>query len=519
MFIDLIRNKLAKFFVGQSDAAKSTEQRPGGEWGSPFRAGWGELYADLQTPGSRLDRYEKYRFLDQNLAEASAVLNVYADNVVSGTIGGEETYYIYIDDETPQLERLEEIITTAERRMGIKDRIWELSRNLLRDGDEFLEPIVVEEDGEYVIDRLKELPAKEMFADITEHGNFRDSKFPYYQRAEATGKPVPFDWWRCVHFKIGSKPYGYEGSIFGNAALRIGRQLLWIDDALVMARLSRAWKRYAYLIDTGNLPPDEAFAFVEKFMQRLKTKQVMSDRTTGRTGLVDAPLLPDEDIGLPTGDGAKSNVVELGGDANIANIADIIYFQNKFLMATTTPKAYVSLEEGTRNRSTMGYIDVQFARQVRRRQQATKPGLMQIYKLIFTLAGVDPASFKWAIEFPELATGDELIKFELLKMKADVAKVLAVDVGAVNTDYILRELLDFDEEMVRKYGANLQAGTGADNIPLPVETAMLVRRDPQVRAILSDLKDMISWKVGREQVMRDKVAVGVKPTKSFGKEE
>lgn len=530
-FLDTVRKKLAQYFLStEVPAEKSTEtrlQEPGLGFAGFFQS-WKQLYSDLIGEGNtRAEKYDQYAYLDKNLAEACACLNVYSDNVVSGTVGGEENYYVTVDEKESNIEELEGIAADAEKVTNIKDRIWDISRSLIRDGDDFEEVVLGQLDGQLQILKLKTLPVKEVEANVDERGAWKDPKVPYRQKPAGSTAYIPLDWWRVIHFKVGNDIYGIDKSIFANASLRIGRQLIWVDEALVLARMSRAWLRFAFMIDTGKLSADDALVYVKKFMDRLKEKRVVADKTTGRTSLIDAPMLPDEDIGIPVGEGSKADVKPLSGDTNLSNIGDVQYLQNKFLMACTMPKAYVSLEEGVNARATIGQLDVQFARQVRRRQQSLKPGLRQFYRVVFILAGKDPDSFDWDIEFPELATSDEMAKWEMLQVKAQIAKTLAVDVGVVNNEYVMRELLDFDDEEVQKYGQHLTATAPApstgivpgkpgtpgqtppENIQLPPQTASMIRRDPEVRAILDDLKDIVATKIAREQRMANRVKIGV----------
>lgn len=538
-FIGTVTKRLAGFFqtlVPEPD--KTTEAPPR----NPLMPGsmsyfqtWADMYADMLGTGqTRLEKYSQYDYLDKNLAEASASLNVYSDNIVSGTIGGEESYSVMIEEDTDGIDELEEIVDQAEKQTRIKDQIWEIARNLTKNGDEYCEVIVQEKEGELEIQKLKELPVRTVEANVDERGVWKDPAKPYIQKSETGAQPIPLDWWRIIHFKVGSQVYGCDYSLFANASLRIGRQLIWIDECLVLARLSRAWQRFAFFIDTGKLGPDDALDFVNRFMNKLRAKRVVSDKSVGTTSIIDAPLLPDEDIGIPVGESSKADMKPMGGDPNIGRIEDVLYLQNKFLMAVTMPKAYVSLEEGVNARATINQLDVQFARQVRRRQNACVPGLRKFYELVFILAGKDPNAFDWEIVFPEMATSDEEIKWNMMMLKAQVAKILAVDVGVVNNDYILSELLEFDADEIEKYGQKLppeaQPGAvpgvpgenpptdqpGAKNAPqkgappiqLPPQTASMIRRDPEVRRIIDDLKDLVAYKINREKAMESRVEIG-----------
>jgi hypothetical protein len=503
---------MTKFIGGEQSGDKlSTEVRPedySTGFSSVFKA-WRDSVKDiLTTDATRSDKYDQYLYLDRNLAEATASLNIYADNVVSGTVDGDDSYYVYVDEENQDIAELEKIIEDVEAKTKIKDQIWDISRDLIRDGDVFREVVIEKEDGQLSISKLKSLPTKEIKANVDDRGAFKDEKIPYFQVTDDSKDPIQFDWWRIIHFKIGSDVYGVDRSLFANSSLRIGRQLIWVNECLVLARLSRAWQRNAYMIDVGKLSGQDAFDHVRKFMNNMKTKKVIANSTTGRTSIIDNPPLPDEDIGIPVGENSKADVKTISGDTNIGNIDDVKYLQNGFLIATTTPKAYISLEEGVNGKATLGQIDVQFARQVRRRQQSLIPGLRAFYWLAFKLAGKDPDAFKWSIVFPELATTDEMLKWEMVRIKAEIARVLVVDVGVVNNEWVLRELLGFDDEEVGKYQA-IAPVDSQDTVQLPPELASMVRRDPEIRAMLYDFRDVVKGRARREEELRNKRPLGI----------
>lgn len=503
---------------------KTTEPIP--KAGRDSIASWSDLSSWYQSAmGSTSDRKAKYRlykFLDENLGEASTALNIYADNIVSGTVGGEETYYVYIEEGSPDKEGLEKLVEDFEKRTGIKDQIWDVSRDLTRDGDLFQEPIIEDRNGQLEVAKFKDLPTDEMFYDCDERGVLKNPDFPYYQTPSlsvSTGMQngrIPFEWWRVIHYKIGRRDYGVDRSIFANASKRIGRQLIMVDDALVLARLSRAVMRYIFKVDVQGIPPADRFEYVQKFMNQIKRKEVV-DASSGKINIIDAPWGPDDDIGIPTEAGIDQGVSALGGDTNITNIADVTYLRDKFYGIVTIPKAYAALEEGTRSKATLDQIDIQFGRQVRRKQNALIPGLKRAYELEFYLHGINPDSFKWTIEFPELATSDEELKWSLLQTKSAVAQAFVLNLGVLNNNWILQEVLGFDDDEIKRYGilqqqpppeAALPGAEGSEYIPTEIKKRIL--RDPLFRTNLEDLRDIVETKLARERRLEGKVPIGTK---------
>jgi len=498
---------------------KTTEVRPdqrgAGAQLFSFLKNW--YYEELKDARDRISKYDKFEFLDKNLAEATTGLNVYADNIVSGARGGEENYKLAIDEALPNRKEIEEKIQIMERRTKIKDQVWEIARNLTRDGDFWGEIVYFQdEDKNTGILKLKKLPIRQIYADIDEYGSFKDSDKPYVQKSEIYSQSagIAFDDWRIIHFKIGSDIYGVDNSIFANASQRIGRQLLWTDDSMVLARLSRAWMRYAFFVDTSGVMPSEKFEYVSRWKNQMKQAEVIN-RTTGRIDYENPPPMPDEDIFIPVEKDSRQDVKQLVGDMNIGNITDVEYFQAKFFMAINLPKVYGGVEEGVRAKATIGQIDVQFARQVRRRQNAIKPGLREFYEKFFILNGIDPESFKWSIVFPPLATLDEMLKWQMEKIKAEIAEILVVKIGAVNIDYVLEVILEMNQEQIKRFGTITPGTKSEKDIELTPEMEIKIKKDPYLRQMLNDLRDLVSWKMSHEEDLVGKAEVGINREKNL----
>jgi len=510
-FVALVRDTMFKpKSGGQSIGKKTTQFIPRGDGVSAYYA-LTKWYQNAVNPNfSRLDQYKVFDFLDRNLAEGSTALNIYADNIVSGAIGGAETYKVLIEEGTPDAERKEALIKDAEDRTGIKKHVWEIARDLTKFGDDFEEVVVIQTPaGDYLIDKLKKLPEGEIFANVDERGVVKDNDYPYYQKAPDMPDDalIYFDWWRLIHFKIGRGTYGFGKSLFSNASQRIGRQLLWMDDCLVIGRITRAWMRYAFGVDVTNLPPEEVWEYLDKFKSRVTKKEVV-ERSDGRILIGDNPPMVDEDIFYPIREGSNQDVKVLSGDANIGSIDDMKYVQTKFLMAVSVPKAYVGLEADTRSRATLTQIDVQFSRQVRRRQYELVPGLERFYEIVFTLAGIDPNSFAWSIQFPELNTTDELLQWEMMKLKAEVAKTYVIDIGCLNNEWIYDKLLGFTQEEKDLYAEIFEVDDEDEGQFLfTPEQSRQIRQDPAVRTILHNIKDLVAYKQARAADAKDKKEV------------
>lgn len=506
-----IGNKIAKSltkYLGLNIAAvKSTELRGDtGARGNYARMSQ-NMYETAKILKSREAKYNEYEYLDENLAEASSALNLYADNVVSGSIGYEENYKVVIGENTDDIEEKQRIIEDNEKQSNIKDAIWEIARNLTGYGDNFREIVVAQDPntGGYFIQKIKQLPVREIIANVDERGVFLDPSKMYSQKKSIydTKSIADFEWWRLIHFKIGQGVYGVDRSIFAGAARRIGRQLLWVDEGLVIARMTRAWQRFGYNIDVEGMNANEVWDYLETFMSQIDQQELV-ETSTGKVSVASKPVMPDKDIAIPVTKDSKQGITVLSGDPNVGRIEDMKYLQNKFLMAVSVPKAYMAIEEGVRAKATIQQIDVQFARQVRRRQAALIPGLRQFYNIAFLINGIDPNSFKWSVVFPELATTDEIIKWQIEKIKAEIAKIYMVDIAAMNNKWLYTELLQFTKEEIDKYSITFGSQgyqEGESGISISPELTIAMRKNPQLFQMLNDLKDVMSYQISRDQTM------------------
>jgi len=514
-FKDVIRNRM-KSFLQEPD--KTTERMPG-----DMRRSGGALqhitkpyFESLKHAVRRPVRYYEYAFLDKNLAEATATLNIYSDNIVSGAIAGEASYQVRVNENTPHIEKIQKVVEEMEKRTSIKDGIWDIARDTISLGDDWEELVLGEKDKKVGIWKIKPLPPSEMFADVDERGVWNNPQVPYIQKETAFSKEkIDFEWWRCVHFKVGRGIYGVDRSIFSNASRRIGRQLMWIDDSVVLARLSRAYQRFAFMVDTTGLSLDEKFEMADKFLERIRRTDI-ADRTSGRISPIDTSWLTDEDIVMPVEKDSPQDVKVLSGDINLGKIDDILYLQTKFFMALNMPKQYASKEEGVRAKATITQLDVQFARQVRRKQGSLKPGLRHAYSVEFWLKDIDPSAFKWDIVFPPLSTMDEMLKWEMEKVKAEIAEIYTTKIGALNSRWVFVELLGFTKEQIKNYSLVPPNEIGSDPINISPETRAMIRNSPYLRYALDSIKDLAAWKIKTQKDLEGTKPVGVDREESLG---
>lgn len=218
-----------------------------------------------------------------------------------------------------------------------------------------------------------------------------------------------------VHFTLSSSmgengPFG-ESVLF--PAIKAFRHLSLLEDSVIIYRIVRAPERRVFFVDVGNMPPQRVKAYLEAIKNELKQKRIPNE--SGGTDKIDSvynPMSMVEDYFFAqTADGRGSRVETLSGGENLGEIADLNYFQNKFLQGLRIPSSYMraAADGGAQiNEGKVGiaYIEeLRFANYVARLQSKIndtfdnhfkaylKSASINIDKMLFKLKLVDPQNF------------------------------------------------------------------------------------------------------------------------------
>lgn len=119
-------------------------------------------------------------------------------------------------------------------------------------------------------------------------------------------------------------------------AIRPLNQLRMIEDSLVIYRLARAPERRIFYVDVGNMPKQKAEQYLRGLMNSYKNKMVYN-ASTGEMVDNRRHLSMLEDFWLPRRDGKGTEVTNLPGGANLGEMEDVRYFQNKLYKSLNVP--------------------------------------------------------------------------------------------------------------------------------------------------------------------------------------
>ena len=129
-------------------------------------------------------------------------------------------------------------------------------------------------------------------------------------------------------------------------AIKPLNQLRMVEDASVIYRLSRAPERRVFYVDVGNMPTIKAEQYLRDIMVKYRNKLVY-DSTTGEIRDDRKHMSMLEDFWLPRREGSKGTEIStLPGGANLGEMEDVKYFQNKLYKALGVPTSRLESQTG-----------------------------------------------------------------------------------------------------------------------------------------------------------------------------
>lgn len=419
-------------------AAGEPDRQPRGT-ASAYKKELSSLYVhSLASYGQyeRMSRYADYHEMEFT-PEISSALDIYADEVTA--FGDDDRILNIVSKNAEVKEHLETLFFDI---LNIEFNIWSWVRNLVKYGDFVLFVDALEENG---ILNLLPIPINEI---EREEGYDKNDPFAVRFRWLTQGSQV-LENWQIIHFRLlGNDNFLPYGSSIVEPARRIWRQLILIEDAMLVYRIVRSPERRVFYVDVGNINPAEVDQFMEQVRTRLRRNQVI-DPNTGRVDLRYNPLSVDEDYFVPTRGEKSSRIESLAGGQMTGDIDDVQYIQNKLFAALKVPKAHLGYEGELGSKATLAQMDVRFARTIERIQkivvaEMNKIALVHLFMLGYE--GDELTDFELRLASP--STIAEQQKLELWRMRFEIAG--AASEGILDRDSIYRKIFNLSNEEIAK---------------------------------------------------------------------
>jgi hypothetical protein len=254
--------------------------------------------------------------------------------------------------------------------------------------------------------------------------------------------------WQISHFRLlGNDAFLPYGSSVLESARRIWRQLILMEDAMLVYRIVRAPERRIFYIDVGNVPPEEVANFMEQAQTSLKRNKV-ADRANGKMDLRYNPLAVDEDYFIPVRGGETGTKIDsLAGGSNAAAIEDVQYIQKKLFAALKIPKAYLGYDEDIGAKATLAQEDIRFSRTITRIQKVViselnKMAMIHLYSHGYE--GEDLLDFTLKLSNPSTIAQQQ--KLELISSRFDIAG--KAPEGVVDRRWVRKNIMNLTDEEI-----------------------------------------------------------------------
>lgn len=249
-------------------------------------------------------------------------------------------------------------------------------------------------------------------------------------------------------------------------ALKLVNQLRYMEDSLVVYRVSRAPERRIFYIDVGNLPKGKAEEYVQQVVSRYRNKMVY-DAATGEVTDDRKHMSMLEDFYLPRREGGRgTEITTLSGGENLGQIEDVQFFQKKLYRALNVPVSRLEQESSfTIGRaSEISREEVKFQKFVDRLRKKFSYMLISALRVQLILKGVitsddwDDIEESINVDFNEDNYFSELKEFEILRERLEMAQQMEDLVGKyVSNEYVRRVVLKQSDEDIETLNKQIEA--------------------------------------------------------------
>lgn len=400
----------------------------------------GRVKDALKVDDTDINRYVEVELMDLEVPEISTALDVNADYIVYPNENIKNKTVNITSTNIKAQNKIDEI----ESRISVQQQLFPMIRGMLKYGDN-AEEIVTNVDRNLVLG-FRNIPIKTVVPVMIDGFPNNDPRIVQH----ICGKKVAeFKSEEVFHLSLNTDRGRYcrygKGLPMLEKSRLLYRQVKLMEEGVMISRLSRANQNYAIIVDVGDLQGEDALSFLDQYRKRV-TRRKYVDSRTGKWAWNYNPLSVIEDIMVPTRAGSGGNVVALNNNsATGKNIEDIMYFQDKLIYSTGTPKILIGKEVDTNSKSTSDNQMIVFLRRIRRIQSSITPALKELYKNMLAIEGVYVTLDELHVQWPSSMTVDEERKMLIEKLKAEIAKILRVDIGCVDDFFIFTKILGMSD--------------------------------------------------------------------------
>jgi hypothetical protein len=254
--------------------------------------------------------------------------------------------------------------------------------------------------------------------------------------------------YEVAHFRLLSDasylPYGRS---YLEPARKVFKQLILMEDAMLIHRIMRAPEKRIFYMNVGGIPPNEIDQFMERTVSKMK-KTPYVDQNTGDYNLKFNIQNMTEDFYIPVRGNDASTKIETTKGLDYDGTTDIEYLKNRMLAALKIPKAFLGYDENLEGKSTLAAMDIRFARTIERLQRTIvselhKIALVHLYTQGFTDS--DLVDFELELTGPSIVFEQE--KTQLYTDKVSLANSIT-DKKILSSDFIYKNIFNLSDQEI-----------------------------------------------------------------------
>ena len=396
----------------------------------------------------RLGLFRDYESMDTDSIIASA-LDIYSDE---STMKNEYGKVLDIQTDNDQIyDILHNLFYDI---INIEFNLWPWVRNMNKYGDFFLQLEIAEKYGVTNVTPMSAYDVARLEGHDEENPQLVQFMLtPMGDSNRHTGMKqdsMTFENYEIAHFRLLSDsncvPYGRS---MLEAGRKVWKQLMLMEDAMLIHRIMRAPEKRIFKLDIGNIPPAEVDNYMQQVINKMKKAPVI-DEKTGDYNLRYNIQNITEDFFLPVRGGDSGTSIESLAGLNYDAVEDIEYLKSRLLASLRVPRAFLGYEESLGSKATLAAEDVRFARTIERIQrivvsELTKIAVVHLYSQGFR----DQELVNFDLGLTNPSTIYEQEKIELWNNKTSLAESMLRD-GLVSSKWIYKNVFGFTDDQIKR---------------------------------------------------------------------
>jgi hypothetical protein len=400
----------------------------------------------------RVQLYSDYEAMDTDAIIASA-LDIISDEC---TLKNEQGDVLQIRSSDENIQKI--LYNLFYDVLNIEFNLWSWIRNMTKFGDFYLKLEIAETIGVYNVIPFSAYTIVRL--EGTDIKNPSYVKYKYDPTAVAGGSTgymatysgmveghdgLEFENYEMAHFRLlGDVNYLPYGRSYLEPARKIFKQMILMEDAMLIHRIVRAPDKRAYYVNVGAIPPNEVETYMQRMISKMK-KIPYVDPQSGQYNLKYNMQNLLEDYFIPVRGNDQSTRIETIPGLQYTGIEDVSYLRDKLFAALKIPKAFMGFEKDLTGKATLAAEDIRFARTIERIQritlsELTKIALVHLYTQGYTSDSL--VNFELNLTTPSIIYDQERVA--LMKEKIDLASQM-MENNLFPTDYIYDNLFHLSE--------------------------------------------------------------------------